>query len=299
MMVEKQTPKIALFCKSFHEDVHRIRRLLESIQLYNDDNIPVYISVPARELELFLESTSNFPCHLLTDEDILEKGVTINGLPPKNYSRLILQQIVKLEFWRMGYCQNYFWIDSDSYFIRSFRENDFFDDAGHIYNVQYEDGELFDFARNNGREKIISDYREVACEFKDMFNRKGSYYLFGPSPLLWSCEVLRGLNEDFLSNQGNIYDFFSKHSCEINLYAEYLLTSKKVSFTPCEPFFKVFHYPEQFYESQYFGEWDYSLAKDYMGIVIQSNWAKPNLKEMNKKTFWNRIRNFFRGACKS
>lgn len=299
MIIEKQTsplivesrPKVVLFCKSFSEDVHRIRRLLESIQLFNEDDIPTYVSVPTKELELFKENISDLPCHLLTDEEILEKGIEINGPPPKNYSRLILQQIVKMEFWRMGYCQNFFWIDSDSYFIRPFRESDFFNDDGRIYNVQYEDSDLFCFAKKNGYKKIISDYKKVAQEFKDIFNRDGPYYIFGPSPLMWSCEVIKGLNEDFLSKQGNIYDFFKKYSCEINLYAEYLISSNKVPFVLRKPFFKVFHYPEQFYESQYLGEWDFSLAKNYMGIVIQSNWAKPDFKEMNKKTFSTKIKN--------
>jgi len=68
---------------------------------------------------------------------------------------------------------------------------------------------------------------------------------------------------------------------------------------PHKPSFKVYHYPEQFYESQYWGEWDISLAKDYMGVVIQSNWAKPDLKKMAKKTFSAGIRNMFGIADKS
>lgn len=287
--------KLALFCKSFHEDVHRIRRLAQSVELFNRDRIPLYVSVPASELEMFKESLGEFSCHLFTDEEILARSFEANGPPPANYPRLIMQQIVKLEFWRLGLCENYFWVDSDSYFIRPFQTADFFSAAGHPSLVMYEGGELFAFAREHGKEKIITDYGRTAAEFKDLFDRQGPDYLFGPSPLLWSCEVLQGLHEEFLCRQGrSIYEFFRAHPCEINLYAEYLLSSNKVPFEPRAPFFKVFHYPEQFYESQYLGEWDHSLAGDYMGVIIQSNWAKPDFKKMQKKTLADRVKGLFR-----
>jgi hypothetical protein len=282
--------KLALFCKSFHEDVHRIRRLAQSIEMYNHDRIPFYVSVPAGELEMFKASIGEFSCHLLTDEEILARSIEANGPPPEHYPRLVMQQIVKMEFWRLGLCENYFWVDSDSYFIRPFQTSDFFSDEGHPYTVMYEEGELFDFARKHNKEKVISDYARTAAEFKEMFDRQGPDYLFGPSPLLWSTEVMQGLHQDFLSRQGvSVYEFFRNHPCEINLYAEYLLSSLKVPFVPRAPFFKVFHYPEQFFESQYLGEWDRSLAENYMGIVIQSNWAKPDLKK-KKKTLIDRVK---------
>ena len=37
----------------------------------------------------------------------------------------ITQQIVKSSLWRLNICENYILIDSDSYFIRSFKINDF------------------------------------------------------------------------------------------------------------------------------------------------------------------------------
>ena len=46
---------LCLLCKSYHIDFLRLKRLLESIQAFNKDDIPVYVSTPEDEREL-LES---------------------------------------------------------------------------------------------------------------------------------------------------------------------------------------------------------------------------------------------------
>jgi hypothetical protein len=45
--------KIVLYCKSYDKDVYRAKILLDSILKYNTDNIPFYISVPEKDVELF------------------------------------------------------------------------------------------------------------------------------------------------------------------------------------------------------------------------------------------------------
>jgi hypothetical protein len=47
---------IVLYCKSYHKDIERVKILLNSIEQYNIDNIPFYISVPSQDISLFKKS---------------------------------------------------------------------------------------------------------------------------------------------------------------------------------------------------------------------------------------------------
>ena len=49
---------ISIFTKSYRGDLNRAIELSLSIQQYNKDNIPFYISVPQEDIELF---KSNLP----------------------------------------------------------------------------------------------------------------------------------------------------------------------------------------------------------------------------------------------
>ena len=44
---------IVLYCKSYEKDVHRVLKLKNSIEKYNKDNIPFYISIPKKDEQLF------------------------------------------------------------------------------------------------------------------------------------------------------------------------------------------------------------------------------------------------------
>lgn len=70
-----------------------------------------------------------------------------------------------------------------------------------------------------------------------------------------------------------IYELLEQYPCELQLYGEYVHRSNKIPILPIGPLFEVFHYAEQFYESQMMGESEYSISKEYLGIVIQSNWS--------------------------
>ena len=75
-------------------------------------NIPIYISVPEKDLDLF-NSKNLEKTHLIKDETICEVDTSKPGW--------IQQQIVKANFWNTGICKNYLCIDSDSYFIKPFK----------------------------------------------------------------------------------------------------------------------------------------------------------------------------------
>jgi hypothetical protein len=283
--------KIVIFCKSHEKDMFRAWRMAESVQRFNADNISLYISVPSSDLNLFKQCFDNTPCQFITDEEILEKSCQVHGTLPRRFPSDLLQQLIKLEFWRMGFCQNYVWIDSDSYFIKKFRIKDFFYDDTIPYTVQHNSQDLFDFANRTRNIKIIDDFEKLAKKFRKLFNRFGPLYNFGCSPLIWSCNVLESLYKDYLKpNNLTIFDLLQEYNCEMQLYGEYLLFSKIIPVIPIDPLFKVYHYAEQFFESQMKGESDFSLSKKYLGVVVQSNWAKLPEK---KKPLLVRLKRFF------
>lgn len=268
----------------------RVRRLIQSLELYNRDDLSIYISVPAADYEIFFQYFQKDRCHILTDEGILALTEAVYGPIPASFPPHLLQQLVKLEFWRMGLSEYYLWIDSDSYLIRPFKERDFFRE-GKPLTVMHEGDGLFEFMEQRGDHRVRTDFQCNVRKTQKLFNRIGPDYDFGPSPVLWSSEVLRSLSEEFiLPRRMTLYEILQNYPGEITLYGEYLLYSQKISFAAGGPFFKVFHYPEQFFAAQEQGEWDHSLAERYLGVVIQSNWAQL---PPAKKRLWWRIRDCF------
>lgn len=282
--------KIILFCKSYDKDMLRARRMAESVLRFNVDSISLYFCVPAQDLAAFQECLGAIPCFFLTDEDILFQTSRRYGELPKLFPFHLMQQLMKLEFWRMGLCENYVWLDSDSYFIRPFSLADFFADGQTPYTVMHDNSELLDFARRMGRQKISDDFKKMASRMQEAFGRVGDVVDFGYPPLIWSSKVLQSLDEYLRQHRKTIYDLLMAYPCEMQIYGEYLLFSKVIPLIPKDPLFKFYHYAEQFYDDQERGESDYSLAVRYAGVVIQSNWARvPGPKRPTKE----RLKRFF------
>jgi len=289
--MEQKTKRIVLFCKSYGKDMLRARRMAESVHRFNTDNIPLYMSVPASGLNQFKQCFGNIPCHFITDEEILKKSSQVYGPLPSLFPSHLLQQLIKLEFWRMGLCENYLWLDSDSYFIRAFHIADFLHNGTTPYTVQHHSKALFAFAQRSGNTKIINDFEKMAIHFQTLFQRSGPLYNFGCSPLIWSCKVLKSLYEDYLKPKNKaVFDILQEYDCEMQLYGEYLLFNKTIPVVPIDPLFKVYHYAEQFFEAQMNGESEFSLSEKYLGVVMQSNWAK---RPEPKKPPHVRLKNFF------
>lgn len=283
---------VILFCKSYRQDMYRARRLAASIHRYNGDAIPFYISVPEKDLEQFQKCFTGLPCEFLSDEEILMKSKAVFGEIPKDFPEHLGQQLVKLEFWRMGLCKNYIWLDSDSYFIKRFTHKDFFLDEETPYTVRHHAEELMDFARRTGRGKIIDDFNRMAVKFQKMFQRQGPLYDFGGPPLPWSVKVLENLYEDYLNPEGKtIFSLLAEYPCEMQLYGEYALHCQKIPIVPVASFFKIFHYKEQFFESQSKGESEFEWSQNYLGVIMQSNWAGIQKK---KKSPGTRLQKFIK-----
>jgi len=263
---------IVIYCKSYIRDLERATSLAESVAKYNVENIPLYISVPSSDFSIFNDRLKGLAI-IIRDEDIHNVNVNENGW--------VNQQIIKSSFWKTGICENYLMIDSDSYFIRPFYVNDFIvDGSDNIpYTVMHEQKDLFSWTAN--KKKIlgfdpIESFKDCRSNIMSLFDRKGRFYDFGPSPVVWNSKVWKSLEENYL-NPSNITfsQAITSIKSEFAWYGEWLLTDKTIPIYPIEPLFKVFHYMPQYidFKNQNYTEQDFS--KNYMGIVMQSNWGAP------------------------
>lgn len=259
---------IVLYCKSFHRDVERVVNLWNSIQKYNKDNIPFYVSVPKNDINLF--KSKGLP-NVIEDESVFNE----------NIPGWIQQQIVKSSFWKLNISENYVCIDSDSYFIKDFYITDFMYDDETPYTVIHEQKELFTWTVNktnqlgfNPKHSFIKDKDKIM----NMFGRKGKYYDFGPVPTIWSSKVWKDLNDKYMEpNNLKWTDLLTYSASEFSWYGESLLHFKSIPIYPSEPLFKVFHYPQQIQEYKQQQITEEMIAENYMGIIMQSNFG-ANLK---------------------
>lgn len=280
---------VVLFCKSYAGDVYRARRMVESVNRFNCDEIPLFVSVPEADMALFKDLFNGVKCNLITDESILDRTISVYGAIPKSFPSHLIQQLIKLEFWRMGLCSHYVWLDSDSFFIKPFGKTIFFDNNAVPFTIQHHSNELREFSQRYDK-VIIEDFERMASRVQGLFGRSGPIYDFGYPPLIWSCKVLQNFHEEYLRPRNTtIFEILEHYPSEMHLYGEYLHHSGAIPIVAREPLFKVFHYREQFLESQELGESEFSLSKDYVGIIIQSNWAR-----VEKEIFCIRIKKMIR-----
>lgn len=260
---------IVLYCKTFARDLNRVINLLDSIEKFNMDNIPVYISIPKDQINYFAPILDRV--NLLFDEDVY----TGNAPGWKQ------QQIVKASFWKSHIANNYVCLDSDSYFIRPFYKKDFMYDNITPYTVIHEQKELFSWSV--GRTSIIGfDPKTSFINDKqiimNIFGRQGKYYDFGPVPTIWSSKVWRDLENNYLKPNNLTFEHAIEYCpSEFSWYGEALLEFKSIPIYPSEPLFKVFHYLPQYIEYKKQGITEEMIAQNYLGIVMQSNF-NANLK---------------------
>ncbi|MBU0730875.1 MAG: hypothetical protein KKE17_01535 [Proteobacteria bacterium] len=293
--------ELVLFCKSYDRDMLRARRMADSVMRFNSDKIPLILSVPEKDLKAFQKCFANIPCSFYTDESILAESAKKNGPLPKIYPQHLLQQLIKLEFWQLGLCENYLWIDSDSYFLKDFGKNEFFHESGtpYIFQKEYnpeEELKRMAYVPSKIRERRIHDDETLILKFQKYFGNSKPLLKFASAmPIMWSVAVLESFNNDHLKNIGkNIYEFLNDYPCETQIYGEYLHASKIIPIHPRPFLFKTFLYADDFYISQMQGESEYSIAKNYHGICMQSNWAlireKKKTSERLKKHFHEFLR---------
>lgn len=282
--------RVVLCCKSYHNDLKRVVRLAESLERFNEERIPFHVIVPESDRELFADALKPFPHTLHVDDDVIAKNPDADKIRAMNLDGGLTQQIVKSQFWRLEVAENAVVIDSDSYFIRPFGSSDFMADETTPFTVMHEGRDLLQWAVRSGNEKVLGYFRKDREQTMAQLGRSGLVYDFGPTPCVWSAAVCRALDEEFAEPLGkNFADLIVECPNEMIWYGEALLRFKPIPIFPREPLFKVFHYKGQFDEALRIGENESAWAKNFMGVVAQSNWEFEMDVERRKKRSWKTL----------
>jgi hypothetical protein len=265
----------ALYCKSYSTDLKRVVRLAQSVLRFNREKLPFYISVTRSELPLFREHLQGMEVELLADEDILGASPRIDATQVQNMPGAVSQQVVKAEFWRMGYSTAYLCLDSDALFIRPFGIADFLAPDSTPYTMMDEAHDLLEDALLRKRDRVITAFNQEADLVQKLFGRVGRRYSFGPFPLVWHRAVWESLDTCYLQPRGlSFADAISQASIESRWYGEALLAYKAVPLLPCQALFKVYHYAWQYDQDRRCGIHTDQLLRFYCGVIYQSAWER-------------------------
>lgn len=266
---------LALYCKSYRTDLRRVLRLMQSIEQYNQTDIPVYVSVPEADIPLFREHLGTTVAKLITDEDILRTSPHTDLARIANMHGAVSQQVVKSQFWRLGLAQAYVCLDSDAVFIRPFSIHDFCAPDGHPYTVMDEAHDLLEAALQQGRPRIVDAFVREAALVQEKFGRIGRRYSFGPFPLVWHSKVWESLDNNYLQPRSMSFaDAIQEAPIESRWYGEALLAYQAIPLHPCQALFKVYHYAWQLNQEKRQGVSQEQLSQLFCGVIYQSAWER-------------------------
>lgn len=265
----------ALYCKSYRVDVKRAKRLALTVEKYNVDKIPFYISCPQADLPIFREYLSGLSVKLITDEEIILSNPVhsldkVNAIPGH-----LSQQIIKSEFWRLGFAEAYLCLDSDCQFIRPFHLSEFLDTSGTPYTVVDECREILLPAASLRKQKVIDNFYKESVQVQRAFERAGKHYNFGPNCPVWHRDVWMSLDENFIKPRDTSFaQLIVEHPIEMRWYGEALLKYGAIKLLPSQPFFKMYAYAWQLRRDRAEGLVEEDLAQFYCGVTYQSAWER-------------------------
>ena len=259
---------LGFLLKTFVDDLKFAERLIPSFNKYNSDNIPLFIVVPETDIEVF-QQFLNSNIEILSEELFKDKltSDSIFGLKPG----YINQEIIKLAFWELNLCENYFCLDSDGEFIRDFFLTDFMFNDTTPYSILFEDNEL----------KVEPEYyksywvprEEKIRKIQELVGLTDKRMLTCHGMAILSSKVLASFKSDFMDNKNLSYvDVIKLSPYEFSWYNMWLQKSKAIPIEIREPLFKMFHHENQLkdYLRRLVAIQD--IARGYIGITINSNW---------------------------
>lgn len=259
---------LVILLKTFLDDFIYVERLIPSYNKYNCDNIPLYIVVPEADLNVF-KQFSNQNIEILSEELFKDNLTSVPVFGMK--AGYVNQQIIKLSFWELQLCDNYFCLDSDGEFIRDFYVSDFMFNENTPYSILFEDNELkvepeyYNSYWGPREEKIRLIQELVGLKDRRMLTCHGMAVL--------SSKVLSSFKSEFLVAKNLSYiDILNLSPYEFSWYNMWLQKSKVIPIEIREPLFKTFHHENQLrdYIRRFVTLQD--ISRGFIGIVINSNW---------------------------
>lgn len=264
---------IVLYCCTFSRDLFRTVRMAESVTKHNKSKIPFYISVPDEEISLFQEKLKGIPVNILGEQEIFRANPKLDIKKLYDVPGGIRQQVIKSEFWRLGKSENYLVLDADCVFIRDFDESDFIAKDKIPYSVIHEGRDLLQATNQFGPERTRAHFLADREPIKAAIGRHGITYDYGYAPFLWSTKVWKSFDEHYLTPKNlNFLDAILYCGSEFTWYGESLVNYQAIPIYPREQLFRHYHYENQLWIDRVLGYTETKLAKDYMGVVYQSNW---------------------------
>lgn len=263
------TPLVMLL-KSYRGDFEYARRLVDSFTAHNPDSLEMFVLVPGADVELF-NSIAADHVHVMSEEPLAHYFTDheVNGIR----AGYINQEIVKLSFWELGLAENYFCVDSDAEFVRDFTAADFLAPDGFPYTVLVEDKDLKAdpaYYRDywSHREKSIAAIAECIGFDEAVIRTCHGHQVFNTS-------VLHSWKEQFLEPRGWSYlDALKVSPYEFSWYNIWLQKVRQIPIHQREPLVKVFHSPHEHLSSILSGIDHHDLARAYVAVVINSNYAR-------------------------
>lgn len=282
---------IVLYCKSYHRDFFRLKRLLESIEKFNQDQIPFYISTPSADKEDLIRLLGNRVSYFwISDEEIVGSNPKASLSIYKAMPGGLSQAIVKSEFWRLGISENYLCLDSDCIFIRPFYVSDFLTENGIPYTVLHQNKEYFQLMQNRNMDSVQHNLQSEAKRVQVLFGRLGPEFYCAPAPFIWSAKVWDSLDREYLKPKGiTLWDMVTPDLPETLIYGEALLKYRAIPLIAIEPLFRVYHYDWHYYLMKRLGETEEKLKKNFLGVLYQSNWESNLNMGDSGKSFPSRV----------
>lgn len=263
---------IVIFCCSFARDVLRARRMAESVARHNRDGLALYVAAPRDDVALFRDRLGALATIIDRDEIVAAHPrmdrARLHALPGIKH-----QQVIKSDFWRLGLAQNTLVLDSDCKFIRDFARADFLAEGNVPYTVMHDGHDVLDFTARHGPKRVRREFLECREPIMREMGREGVVHDFGYAPYAWSRQVWKDLDEKHLAPRGEtLAEAIDRAPSEFTWYGEALLRFSSIPVHARGEYFRFYHYEHQYWRDRRRGVTEASLAKDWLGVVYQSNW---------------------------
>ena len=281
------------FCfllKTYKGDLNEANRLLKSFIKYNYDKIKIYV-VAEKSLKknLIQHESILFLDELIFDQKLFSKS-------HKNFSKGYLnQQIIKLSFWELGLSKSYFCIDSDAFFIKPFYLKDFYINSRPIAFFSNENELRIDNKYYNFYLKNLIKYREIILNNLNIKNLPNPMNCHGNSTI--DSKVMKSFRDEFLKNQNlNYKDLIIKAPIEFTWYFYWLQKREIKQFKEIP--FKIFHTPQQYFNSLIYSSLE-DIKREYIGVLINSNWSRKMKINSYGKLSYMLLFNFLKDLIRS
>ena len=284
------THKLALFTKTYAGDIDQHEILMESIEKYNVQGLPVFVSVNPSDYPVFSKRyRGRFPSMtLVSDSDYYKCEIPLDGWR--------YQQVIKANFWRTRFSRFYVSIDSDQQFIKPFVSATFMYDENTPYTVMHQSKDMLEFMALDGHDLDGVFFKNAQSVLRCFFgNETYPEWDWGPSPFIWSSEVWEHLHMNYLMDAHVSFEEFlvklestGKNFSEYQAYGEYLWAMRKLfhEVVPIQPIGKSYHFISQFIREFQNGVRLSHLKQNYCMIGLQSKWISQ-LPEGMYDTFIN------------